>query len=96
MARYHDRTGILHRSVGPLRDGRRDAPLPQPEHRCPASAASATRSATSLGRMLGLVRLWIEKRRQRLELAELNDHQLADIGLTRDEARREAAQPFWR
>lgn len=36
------------------------------------------------------------KARQRRALAELPDELLADIGLTRDEARREAARGFWR
>jgi uncharacterized protein YjiS (DUF1127 family) len=45
------------------------------------------------------VRLWIARSRQRKalgELAELNNYLLADIGLTREEALREAAKPFWR
>ena len=37
-----------------------------------------------------------ERRRQRLAMAELNDDLLRDIGLTREQARRECAQPFWR
>ncbi|WP_349437837.1 DUF1127 domain-containing protein [Pararhizobium sp. A13] len=36
-----------------------------------------------------------EKRLSRLALAELTDEQLADIGVTPAEARREASQPFW-
>lgn len=32
---------------------------------------------------------------QRRDLRELTDDQLRDIGLTRAEARREAARPFW-
>jgi uncharacterized protein YjiS (DUF1127 family) len=36
-----------------------------------------------------------EKRLSRLALAELTDDQLADIGVTLAEARREASQPFW-
>ncbi len=35
------------------------------------------------------------KRLSRLALAELTDDQLADIGITVAEARREAARPFW-
>ncbi|EKF19223.1 DUF1127 domain-containing protein [Nitratireductor pacificus] len=34
--------------------------------------------------------------RQRRHLAELDDHQLADIGLTRRDVERECAKPFWR
>jgi hypothetical protein len=42
---------------------------------------------------------WIERSRQRRrlgELAELNNHLLRDIGVTREEALREALRPFWR
>lgn len=38
--------------------------------------------------MLGL-------RRQRLDLANLDDHLLRDVGLTRDEARKEVNRPPW-
>jgi uncharacterized protein YjiS (DUF1127 family) len=43
--------------------------------------------------------LWRERSRQRRALAELamrNDDLLTDAGLSLDEARREAAKPFWR
>jgi uncharacterized protein YjiS (DUF1127 family) len=33
---------------------------------------------------------------QRQELAELSDHLLDDIGVSREEALREAGKPFWR
>ena len=43
--------------------------------------------------------VWIlareEKRLSRIALSELTDEQLADIGVTPAEARREAARPFW-
>ena len=39
---------------------------------------------------------WIERVRQRQALAELDDHMLRDIGVTRVEALRECAKPFWR
>jgi uncharacterized protein YjiS (DUF1127 family) len=41
---------------------------------------------------------WAARRRQAralADLAEYDDYLLADIGLTRDEARREAAKPLW-
>ena len=44
------------------------------------------------------VRRWIARARQRralADLAELNAHLLRDIGLTRDEALREASKWFW-
>jgi uncharacterized protein YjiS (DUF1127 family) len=43
-----------------------------------------------------VVWFWMERSRQRRALAELNDRLLRDIGLTRDEARRECANPFWK
>jgi uncharacterized protein YjiS (DUF1127 family) len=39
---------------------------------------------------------WIERSRQRRALQDLDDHPLNDIGLSRDEARRECAKLFWR
>ena len=51
------------------------------------------------GRASGLIGRWIARSRQRRKLAELamaDDHLLRDIGLTPEDARREAAKPFWR
>jgi len=39
--------------------------------------------------------LWLERGRSRRVLATLDDHQLSDIGTTREEARIESAKPFW-
>lgn len=33
---------------------------------------------------------------QRLDLAEIEDHRLHDLGLTREDVRRECAKSFWR
>jgi uncharacterized protein YjiS (DUF1127 family) len=44
------------------------------------------------------IRSWIARSRQRQvlsELAERNDYLLKDIGVTQNEARREAAKWFW-
>ena len=38
---------------------------------------------------------WIERQRQRRTLGDLDDHFLADIGISREAAMREAAKPFW-
>ena len=38
---------------------------------------------------------WIERQRQRRTLGDLDDHFLADIGISRQAAMREAAKPFW-
>ncbi|MEH2522049.1 uncharacterized protein YjiS (DUF1127 family) [Bradyrhizobium sp. AZCC 1610] len=37
-----------------------------------------------------------ERSRQRQALAELDDHALKDIGVTRQQAIAEAAKPFWK
>ena len=41
--------------------------------------------------------LWMGRRRQRDALADLAEdkHLLADIGMTREQALREAGKPFW-
>ena len=46
---------------------------------------------TGLGRVHDMLAL----RRQRKALAELEDHQLNDIGVSREEAETEAARPAW-
>lgn len=46
-------------------------------------------------RLFALRRIWLGRWRQRLDLAELENHQLADIGRTRQEAERESSKPFW-
>jgi uncharacterized protein YjiS (DUF1127 family) len=38
----------------------------------------------------------MERSRQRRALAELDDRLLRDIGLTREEALQERANPFWK
>lgn len=45
---------------------------------------------------LALALRWIDRARQRRLLAELDDRLLADIGITREDALREARKPFWR
>lgn len=57
---------------------------------------------SALPASLGLPRLrlpsmarWWRIRRERRQLLELDDHMLRDVGLTRAQARREAARPFW-
>jgi uncharacterized protein YjiS (DUF1127 family) len=50
----------------------------------------------------GLIRIveacltWHDRARERRALMELSDHMLRDIGISRAEARGEAAKPFWR
>ena len=43
-----------------------------------------------------LVTRWYDRYLQRLDLAEIDDHLLRDLGLTREGVRRECAKSFWR
>ncbi len=38
----------------------------------------------------------VEKWRSRKQLEELSEHHLRDIGITREDALKEASKPFWR
>jgi uncharacterized protein YjiS (DUF1127 family) len=68
----------------------------------PAQQEGTIQSRSFVSRMEGLcfvVIAWIidreDKRLSRIALSELTDDQLADIGVTPAEARREAARPVW-
>jgi uncharacterized protein YjiS (DUF1127 family) len=54
------------------------------------------RSGEAAGRVAQIGLTWLERSRQRRQLAELNDYMLRDIGLTRLDAWAEAEKPFWR
>ena len=45
---------------------------------------------------LRVIGKWIERSRQRRALANLDDRFLRDVGISRSEAAREIAKPFWR
>jgi uncharacterized protein YjiS (DUF1127 family) len=45
---------------------------------------------------LANLRLWRQRRRERAELAALDERTLADIGLSRGEAEFLSNKPFWR
>lgn len=49
-----------------------------------------------LRRVVLLLRLWQQRTRTRQQLASLDDHQLADIGVSRSERMEELEKPFWR
>ncbi len=49
----------------------------------------------STNQLLALAGIWHQRARQRRQLAELSDRQLADIGISRAEACAEAQRPFW-
>lgn len=57
----------------------------------------STSDRAGIGRRIAsILRVWFARRRQRLELAELDDDQLRDLGIERSEALRESRKPFWR
>lgn len=65
------------------------------------TATVSLRSATNgfalwLTRVLDGVLEWSERRQQRRDLMALPDHLLADIGISRADALREADKPCWR
>jgi uncharacterized protein YjiS (DUF1127 family) len=43
-----------------------------------------------------IVTFWSDRARQRRVLAELDDHLLDDVGITRAQALEERRKPFWR
>jgi len=47
------------------------------------------------GRLSALLNVLAMRRRTRRTLSELDDRQLADVGLTRRQALLESAKPFW-
>lgn len=42
-----------------------------------------------------LLARWHDRHVQRLDLAEIDDHLLRDLGLTSEDVRRECAKSFW-
>jgi uncharacterized protein YjiS (DUF1127 family) len=57
-------------------------------------AAIGTRGIIAF--LLRTLAVWGGRRKQRLDLADLDEHLLRDIGVTRQEARRECEKRFWR
>jgi uncharacterized protein YjiS (DUF1127 family) len=61
----------------------------------PRVAARPESPARRLTRLIVLLRTWIKRARQRHELADLNDEQLRDVGLSRHTIKREIEKPLW-
>jgi uncharacterized protein YjiS (DUF1127 family) len=68
-----------------------------PEFRRPPALARALRLAgfTATG-LVNILLQWHERARQRYDLAELSDHVLKDLGLSRADVEGEVRKPFWR
>jgi uncharacterized protein YjiS (DUF1127 family) len=59
-------------------------------------AEDARRGYGGTPRVVRTVLEWNQRIRQRQALAELDDHLLSDIGISRTAAAIEASRPFWR
>ena len=53
-------------------------------------------TANLVTRILDVAIAWLDRARQRRQLAELDDRLLRDIGVSRGDIEAEAAKPFWR
>lgn len=47
-------------------------------------------------RTMKALSLYIQRHRQRKQLAQLDDRLLSDIGISRSQAHREYSRPFWK
>jgi uncharacterized protein YjiS (DUF1127 family) len=63
-----------------------------PAHWPAHAAAPAARWIHSASNVLAR---WVDTARSRQTLDDLDEHMLRDIGITRDEAQREARKSFW-
>ena len=91
-------------TLGPVMNILTSAFLPGP--RRPLGAAGAVRGAgeksavSRISRCRRVIARWIARSRERWALREIaeanNIHLLKDIGVSREEAFREAEKPFWR
>ena len=50
----------------------------------------------AIGAAYAALLLWNDRQTQRHHLSELDDHQLRDMGLSKEEVWQEAQKPFWR
>lgn len=58
-------------------------------------ASRSSRAARAISSTIETLLSWCERRRQRRDLASLNDQILRDVGLTRADIEREYRKPFW-
>ena len=58
-------------------------------------ASGLSRAAGAISGAIETLLVWCERRRERRDLASLNDQILRDVGLTRADIEREYRKPFW-
>ena len=63
--------------------------------KAPAPVSLGQLLSRGIGRAGNQIQLWNQQQRQRRDLAGLDAHLLADIGIKREAAEHEAAKPFW-
>lgn len=56
----------------------------------------ARAQSTGAARLLATLRGWLQADEQRKQLLELEEHELKDIGITREQALQEGAKRPWR
>ncbi|MGI9507741.1 MAG: DUF1127 domain-containing protein [Geminicoccaceae bacterium] len=61
----------------------------------PSTAPARFKLPPWVGTVLSRVHGWVERSRQRRQLAQLNEYALRDIGLTSADVRTEVEKPFW-
>lgn len=49
-----------------------------------------------LSSLASMIAIWLNRQQGRRDLSELDDRLLADVGISRADALREAGKPFWR
>jgi uncharacterized protein YjiS (DUF1127 family) len=60
------------------------------------SLASATESTGLIAQFRETLGLWLQRARERAELAQCDDRDLLDMGVSRATAFAEVRKPFWR
>lgn len=60
------------------------------------SRVGAVAGMPNRGPLGTFLHVWMERRRQRMMLARLDEHLLDDLGLSSEDVARETAKPFWR
>jgi uncharacterized protein YjiS (DUF1127 family) len=55
-----------------------------------------TAGQAALSSLAGMTAIWLNRRQGRRDLSALDDRLLADVGISREDAVREAGKPFWR